>query len=49
MGDMVIANKPKQVGGEVFPVNKLPLLTPYAAAIVVMATATITIIKKRRH
>lgn len=38
----------RPVGGEVFPVDKLALLAPYVAALLVIAT-TATIIKKRRH
>jgi hypothetical protein len=51
--DLVLASNPepptpKPVGGEVFQVDKLALLTPYIAAILVIATAAVAIIKKRR-
>jgi len=39
---------PKPVGGEVYPVDKLALLAPYIAAILVIAT-TAVVVKKRRH
>ena len=46
-GDIVIAGNTEPappVGGEVFPVDKLTLLTPYVTVILVIATAA-TIIK----
>jgi hypothetical protein len=39
---------PPSIGGEVYPVDKLALLTPYIAAILVIAT-TAVVVKRRRH
>jgi len=40
---------PQPVGGEVFLADKLALLTPYIAAILVIATAVMVIVKKRKQ
>jgi len=50
-GDIIIASSPapsKPVGGEIFPVDKLALLAPYTAAVLVIATAAV-VIRKRRY
>jgi len=49
-GDIVIASSPapKAVGGEVYPVDKLSLLAPYIATILVIATTAVAL-KKRIH
>jgi len=40
---------PPSVGGEVYPVDKLALLTPYIATILVMVAASAAVIKRRKY
>jgi len=51
-GDIIIASPPappKPVGGEVFSVDKLALLAPYIATILVVTATGAAIIKRRRY